>query len=77
METIKQKRNISGIYFRFKTEKGFENRVFEDLPDSEQDKILSEFDVVAIKRLCKILASVINTLGDEFDIVSGRENKDV
>lgn len=74
---LKTKRNLSGIYFRFKNESGenesgeYENRAFEDLPEKEQDEILnSKSDNEWLKSLIKQLANTINTLGEQFDIVA-------
>jgi len=65
-----EKRNISGIYFRYKNEKGeFENRVFEDLPDADQDKIVNGRDNDYLKSLAKMLAKRLREVADEFDIM--------
>jgi len=61
---MKEKRNLSGIYFRYNNE----NIVFEELSEEEQDKILDTKDVDFIKRLTKMLATTIREIGEEFDI---------
>ena len=69
---IKTKRNLSGIYLSFKnpeTDK-IENRVFEDLPSEEQDKIMKDRDIKWLKGLAKQLANTINDVADKFDIIS-------
>jgi len=65
---MKEKRGLSGIYFRSKVNGKFENIVFEDLPDSEQDVILDK-NSDWVKSLAKQLANTINEIGDKFDIV--------
>ncbi len=68
----KTQRKLSGCFFRSKnieTSK-WENVVFEDLTDKEQDEILERQSNEWIKSLVKILANTINKLGDEFDIIS-------
>jgi len=68
---MKTKRNLSGIYFREKNNKGkFENVTFEDLPEKRQDEILEKNSHDWTKSLVKALSSVINDLGDQFDIVN-------
>ena len=67
---MKSDRGLSGIYFRYQnpeTEK-WGNRVFEDLPEEEQDRILDGRDKDYLKRLCKLLANTITRLGDDLDI---------
>lgn len=68
----KEKRNISGIYFRFQNPetKKWENWVFEDLPEEEQNNILSIKSPEFIAGLCKALADTINRLAEQFDITS-------
>lgn len=72
---MKTKRNLSGIYFRSKNEKTnkFDNIVFEDLTEEEQDKMMDGRDLDWIKSLAKQLANTINMLGEQFDIASGSE----
>jgi hypothetical protein len=67
---MKTKRNLSGIYFRFRnpeTEK-WENRTFEDLPESDQNKYMAGRDMIWIKSLAKQLAGTLNEIGEQFDI---------
>jgi hypothetical protein len=67
---MKTKRNLSGIYFRSKNEETgkYENVVFEDLSETEQDNILDVKSIEFIKSLAKQLASTINHIGDNFDL---------
>ena len=69
---MKVKRNLSGIYFRNKnTDTGkFDNIVFEDLSEDEQDKMMNDREIDWIKSLAKQLANTINNLGNQFDILS-------
>ena len=62
---------LPGVYFWFKnteTDK-MENRVFEDLPESEQDRIMSKVNKDWLKRMVKILSNKLNEIGDAFEIV--------
>lgn len=65
-----EKRNLSGIYFRHKTPEGtWESRVFEDLPEQEQDAQMQNRGVCWLKSLAKQLAKRLRQIGDEFDII--------
>jgi hypothetical protein len=71
---MKEMRNLSGIYFRFKNPEtnSFENRCFEDLPKEEQEKIIDgrikEENTEWVKNLVIMLADRLNEIGDKFDI---------
>lgn len=68
---IKEQRNLSGIYFRFKNEDTgkMENRVFEDLPIEQQDVVMKGRDIEWVKSLAKQLANTLRDIGDSFDIM--------
>lgn len=67
---MKQKRGLSGIYFRSKNEETgkYENVVFEDLSEEEQDRVMGDRPDEWVKSLAKQLANTLNRIGDEFDI---------
>lgn len=67
---MKTVREISGVYFRFQNPetKRFENRVFEDLPEDEQRKILSNNDHQWTIELAIILANKLYEVCEQFDI---------
>ena len=69
---MKVKRNLSGIYFRSKNNdtRKFDNVVFEDLTEDEQDSVMNNRDIEWLKSLSKQLANTINNLGNQFDILS-------
>lgn len=71
-EKIKEARGISGIYFRFQNPETnkWENRVFEDLPESQQDKILLTKEPEFVKNLCKALAKTLYNIAEQFDITT-------
>ena len=69
MKKLKQKRNISGVYYRHKVGDKWENRVFEDMPEAEQDRIMDSADLVYLKSLCKIMANSLYDLAEYADIV--------
>lgn len=73
---MKVKRNLSGIYFRSQNPetKKWENIVFEDLSEEEQDKYMAGRSEEWLKTLVKQLANTLNLIGDQFDIVSGSDN---
>ena len=65
-----KKRNLSGIYFRTKVDGKWDNVVFEDLPEAEQDRVMMNNSKKCLKSLAKILAQTLRKIGDQFDIVS-------
>lgn len=68
---MKTARNLSGIYFRHKTEEGkWDNAVFEDLEEEEQDKVMEGRGEEWLKSLAKQLANTINRISEQFDIFS-------
>lgn len=72
---MKEKRDVSGIYFRFQNPKSekWENWVFEDLPELKQDEILTKANKVFVENLCKMLANKINEICERFDITANHD----
>jgi len=68
---MKERRNLSGIYFRSQNpESGkWENVVFEDLSEEEQNKKLESGDRKWVESLAKQLANTINDIGNQLDLV--------
>lgn len=65
-----EKRNLSGIYFRTNVYGKWDNVVFEDLPESEQDRVMRNSTDEWLKSLAKMLAHTLRKIGDQFDIMS-------
>ena len=65
-----EKRNLSGIYFRTKVDGKWGNVVFEDLLESEQDRVMEGRTDEWLKSLAKMLAHTLRKIGDQFDILS-------
>lgn len=67
---MKTKRNLSGIYFRVKNEETgkFENVVFEDLSEEQQDEVMNGRSEEWLKSLAKGLANTLNNIGEQFDL---------
>jgi hypothetical protein len=72
---MKTKRGLSGMYFMSKDEQTGEldSIAFEDLSESEQDRIMDNRETVWLKSLAKQLANVINKIADHFDIINQQE----
>ena len=68
---MKTRRNLSGIYFRSKNEETgkYENVVFEDLSEKEQDEMMNGRSEEWLKSLAKQLSNTINSIGDQLDLV--------
>lgn len=69
---MKTKRSLSGIYFRVKNEeiKKFDNVVFEDLSEQQQDEMMNGRSEEWLKSLAKQLANVLNDIGEQFNITA-------
>ena len=67
MKTI---RSLSGVYFRSYRDNKWDNIVFEDLPEFEQNEILSFYTKPQLQKIVKILADTINDISETFDIIS-------
>ncbi len=67
---MKIERNLSGIYFRQKNEATgkYENIVFEDLEESDQDRVISGKSAEWLISLAKGLAKTINNIGGQLDL---------
>lgn len=68
---MKTKRNLSEIYFRAKNEETgkFDNVVFEDLTEEEQNNILNTKEIEFVNSLVKQLANTINNIGEQLDLI--------
>jgi len=65
---MKEKRNLSGIYFRIKRENGFDNVCFEDLTSQEQNEIMLKNNKEWLMSLAQQLANTLNEIGNHFHI---------
>lgn len=68
---MKTRRNLSGIYFRALNEDTgrYDNVVFEDLNENEQDKMMEGRSEEWLKSLAKQLSNTINEIGDNLDLI--------
>ena len=67
---MKTKRNLSGIYFRYKEEdSSWGNRCFEDLPKNDQIKYLEGKSEEWLKSMIVKLSDTLNEIGNQFDII--------
>lgn len=75
---LKEARELSGIYFRFKNHitGSFENRVFEDLPEEKQDEVMNGRSDEWIKSLAKQLAATINNIGNHYGIKRNNDGEE-
>ena len=61
-------RHLDGVYHRVERGGKFVSRCFSDLTGDEQTEYLHRLDNEALKRLCRLLAANLRTVGDRFDI---------
>jgi hypothetical protein len=74
--TLKEQRQLSGIYFRHEVQKGkFDNVCFEDLPEEAQDKILESNSIDYARHMAKSLANALNRIGEQLDISCNPDHK--
>ena len=67
---MKTARNLSGIYFRSRVNDKYENIVFEDLSEEEQNRVMDGRSEEWLKSLAKELGNTLNNIGEQFDIIS-------
>lgn len=77
MMTSPTRRNLSGIYI-FDTLPGDEKRkptCFEDCTEEKQKEWLDSLTPEALKNLSIQLGKTLRTIGDEFNIIAGKEEE--
>ena len=70
------RRNLDGVYFRIKTDNGFENVCFSDMDEEMMDEMMKDRSEDWFKSMCKHLATVLKEIGDQFDIMCGHDEED-
>ena len=63
------RRNLDGVYYRVIRDGKYVNRCFTDLTESEQDRIMTEYNAEQLRRLCRYLCIIIRQIGDMLDLV--------
>ena len=69
-----KERELDGIFYRVKRDGKSYSICFSDLVEQEQDEVLADYDVDSLRRMCKILANSLRTVGDQFGIM-GRNDE--
>lgn len=64
-------RDLDGLYGRFLRDEKPVDLCFSDLTEEEQDKFLSNLDRAGLIRVCKHLAHMLHTVGDQLDLMGG------
>lgn len=69
---MKTRRGLSGIYFKSLNEETgmITFKVFEDLPESEQNRIMEGRPIEWLQSLVKQLGNTLNRISEEFDITT-------
>lgn len=69
-EQVPETHQLSGVYIRFKNPVTgeYENRVFEDLPESAMRTTLEGRSEDWLKEMVIIMAKCLHTIADEFQI---------
>ena len=68
VRALEMDRNLDSAYFRVKRGGKFEAVCFSDLTESEKDEMLTGRTEEWLRSLCKILATKLREMGDQFDI---------
>ena len=63
-------RDLDGVYFRVQRDGCWKNICFSDLTLEERDEVCCDRSAEWYKKLAYHLADVIQSLGEEFDIIS-------
>ena len=67
-ESIPTIRNLDGAYYRAVRNGRHVSLCFSDLTEAEQNVVMAQYDVEALRRLCHILSGSLRQLGDELNI---------
>ena len=70
---MNMKRNLDGVYFRVERAGKWENICFTDLTQDERHRILEGKSNEWLKSMVLHLANVIESIGEDFDLVRGDE----
>ena len=62
-------RNLDDIYVRADRNMKRCNLSFSDLTSDEQDQFLNRIELEGLRRMCKLLASELRAIGNNFDII--------
>ena len=62
-------RNLDGCYFRIERDGKWQSICFSDLTPEEMDRVMEGRGEKWLRSLCKHLAHVIQSIGEEFDIM--------
>ena len=66
-------RNLDGVYFRVKTQNGYENICWSDLTEEQMREILNTKDRDYIVELAITIGLSLRAMGDQMDIVAQYE----
>lgn len=66
-------RKLDGVFFRVNRNGKWQSVCFSDLTDEEMDEVLEAKSREWIKSLCKILGKTIKQIGDELNIMNGKQ----
>lgn len=65
---MKERRDLSGIYYRVRRDDKWVNLCFEDLEPNEQKDILNKQDHEFARNMVLVLANTINKIGEELNV---------
>lgn len=65
-----KKHNLDGFYNRVQRDGRYENVCFTDLTHDEQEAVLANYDTNALKRTCFMLADILRTYGESYNIIN-------
>lgn len=63
-------RNLDRVYFRVQRDGKWTNVCFSDLTEDERNEVMEGKDEKWLRSLCNILANTIQSIEDQFNIVS-------
>jgi hypothetical protein len=78
-EQLPEAHQLSGVYIRFKNPVTgeYENRVFEDLPESAMRSTLEGRNEDWLKEMVVLMAKCLHTIADEFQIYSEHKEEPI
>ena len=69
MDEVPACRNLDGMFFRVIRDGRHVSCCFSDLTESEQGRIMAEYNAEQLRRLCRCLCSSLRQIGDTLDLV--------
>ena len=69
-----KERELDGIFYRVKRNGKSYSICFSDLTEQEQNEVIADYNVDSLRQMCKILATTLRAIGDQFGLMGRSDN---